>query len=538
MNFIFLSNCRINKNNIEFEFLYKSDKELNKSVFYLTDEKQRKYKCNSSPAPNKVIYSYHNNQGCYITKICINLPLLAYGKLKMVCIQGEEEINLEIRDNKGKIITEKENPYIIFAHQYKIIISKNNIEINEKRRIDSLKYEFKKQIYGIKKYHKLFLFRFLKLKKRKYYLFNDRLLYGDDNAEQLFKNINKNHPQLAKNCYFVLDKKSNSFKRIKKEGKVLKYGSFRHKFKFLNSRMVISSHASYLSNCFNPFHEDEMDLYKDIIQKKFVFVQHGVIMNDVREYLNRELITADLFITSTKSEYNYICSEDFMYFSEMVVGTGLPRFDRLTNNKSKPIILISPTWRVLKENEEFKDSNYYKVFKNLLQNKKIKELLDKNNYKIKFLLHPVFAQYKSLFEELANDKIEILESSKIKYFELFNECSIFITDYSSIHYDVAFLKKPIIYYQFDQKYFFENHYKSGYFNYEKDGFGSVVKTENYLIDELEYYIKNNCKIKKEYENKINNTFIYTDHQNSERVFKEICKIDKKDEKDYRFNNVH
>ena len=73
----------------------------------------------------------------------------------------------------------------------------------------------------------------------------------------------------------------------------------------------------------------------------------------------------------------------------------------------------------------------------------------------------MFAKYKKLFEELENENIKILETSKIKYFELFNECSIFITDYSSIHFDVAFLKKPIIYYQFDKEYFFKKHYQLG-----------------------------------------------------------------------------
>lgn len=69
---------------------------------------------------------------------------------------------------------------------------------------------------GIKKYKKIFIFRFLKFKKRKYYLFNDRLLYGDDNGEQLFKYINENHSEFARRCFFVLDKNSSSIGRIRK----------------------------------------------------------------------------------------------------------------------------------------------------------------------------------------------------------------------------------------------------------------------------------------------------------------------------------
>lgn len=89
-----------------------------------------------------------------------------------------------------------------------------------------------------------------------------------------------------------------------------------------------------------------MPVYKDIINKKFVFLQHSVIMNDVRQYLNREFTTADLFVTSTNDEYNYIKQKDFLYEPNMVICTGLPRFDKLENNIKEKIILISPTWRV------------------------------------------------------------------------------------------------------------------------------------------------------------------------------------------------
>jgi len=280
-----------------------------------------------------------------------------------------------------------------------------------------------------------------------------------------------------------------------------------------------------------------MDIYKDIINKKFVFLQHGIIMNDVREYLNRELTTADLFVTSTKTEFKYISSEDFMYEPNMVVGTGLPRFDKLKNEINK-IILISPTWRNLDKKIKFEDSEYYKVYKSLLANKKLNKLLKIYDYKIRFLLHPVFAEHKHLFNTFSNECVEILESSKIRYFELFNNCSIFITDYSSIHYDVATLKKPIIYYQFDKSYFFRNHYRSGYFDYEKDGLGKVVKKEEEILKEIQYYLQNNCEIDEEYKKRIENMFIHLDNNNCQRLYEEIIKLDRNNDINYRFNNTH
>ena len=64
-------------------------------------------------------------------------------------------------------------------------------------------------------------------------MFNDRIQFGDDNAEELFKYINTNNKKMAKRCYFVLDKHSDRIKELKKIGKVLKFGSFLHKIKYM-----------------------------------------------------------------------------------------------------------------------------------------------------------------------------------------------------------------------------------------------------------------------------------------------------------------
>ena len=359
MKFINLSNVKINDSTIEMEFLYKDTSISNDTCIYIEDSSQKRYICDVKKCNNKIIFSYYDGKEVDMAKVSIKLPILNYGMMRIWLKDENGVTNLKIHDNKNEIITSKENPYIIFTQKNKIQILEEGIDITSKKYGSKFKYELNKQIYGLKKYKKLFIYRFLKNRKPKYYLFNDRLLYGDDNAEELFSYVNKNYPKFAKRCYFILDKKSSSINRIKKIGKVLKFGSFMHRIKFINCRIVLSSHSSYLGNCFNPFNVEEMDIYKDIINKKFVFLQHGITMNDVREYLNRELTTADLFVTSTKTEFEYISSEDFMYESGMVVGTGLPRFDKLKNEINK-VILISPTWRNLDKKIEFKDFTFTK----------------------------------------------------------------------------------------------------------------------------------------------------------------------------------
>ena len=56
-------------------------------------------------------------------------------------------------------------------------------------------------------------------------------------------------------------------------------------------------------------------VYKDKINKQFVFLQHGVIMNDVHNFLNREHIIADLFILVKLDNSSYINNGHYIHTS-------------------------------------------------------------------------------------------------------------------------------------------------------------------------------------------------------------------------------
>jgi len=74
------------------------------------------------------------------------------------------------------------------------------------------------------------------------------------------------------------------------------------------------------------------------------------------------------------------------------------------------------------------------------------------------------------------------------------ESSLLVTDYSSVFFDFAYMRKPILYFWFDEEKFFATQYDKGYFGCRKDGFGRVVKTKgevvNFLINKLENGMKN------------------------------------------------
>lgn len=539
MNYINLTNVNLINEKIVFEFLYKAKEIKEGTQIYLENEKIDLYYAKITKAPQKIVYTYFDKEEVEVAKVMIEVDLQKLGAFEIKVNDGENAVKLQILNNQNLEIASKKNPYKIFTKRCTINITNDKIIIKKRRLFSKFNYELKKQLYSIKKYHKIAKYRFCK-GTRKYYLFNDRLMYGDDNAEELFKYVNEKKEPIAKRSYFVLDAKSKAKDRISKLGKVVTYGSSKHKKMFINCKMVISSHSSFLDKCFNPFSDEEMDMYKDLINKKFVFLPHGIIMNDIRIYTNRELTTADLFTTSLEREYEYLASDDYMYEPEQLVKTGLTRYDRLVDRHQK-IILISPTWRNYGEGftlDKLEETDYYKAYTSLLKNEELDELLEQYGYTVKFLLHPVFQDKIDLFKKCETSNVKIISSSDNRYSDLFCECSMLITDYSSIHYDVATMKKPIIYYQFDKEFFFGNHYGAGYFSYDQDGFGPVIETEEKLINYVRYLLERDCKTENVYLKKIEDTFSFLDHDNCKRVMEYINKLDQDKSKDYRFNLNH
>jgi CDP-glycerol glycerophosphotransferase (TagB/SpsB family) len=70
--------------------------------------------------------------------------------------------------------------------------------------------------------------------------------------------------------------------------------------------------------------------------------------------------------------------------------------------------------------------------------------------------------------------------------------------------------------------------EDSFFEYETMGFGEVIKSEDELIDSLIEYMENDCQMKNEYVERVENFFIYTDKNNCKRVYDKIKEIPLKD----------
>ena len=368
-----------------------------------------------------------------------------------------------------------------------------------------------------------------KIKKNEIWIITDRPDRAGDNGEYFFKYLKKKNPK-GKAIYFVIRKNCSDYKRLKKLGNVLDLNSKKYLNIFLNADKVISSMS--ISWVDNPFGEDRKYI-KDLFHYDLIFLGHGITKDDVSNFLSKQKKNYNLFITSTKREHKFILNSNFGYNRNNVILTGFPRYDNLyrlnqIKNREK-IIFIAPTWRInIKgttnkityesiHSETFKYTDYFNFYNNLINNEKLIEAMKKCNYTGIFCLHPSFS---SQYKDFTRNNIFLIEN-KCNYQKNILKSSLLVTDYSSIFFDFAYLRKPIIYGQFDYEDYRNNHYKNGYFNYEKDGFGPVIHDFDSIVNHIIYEIENNCLLRKKYLKRINKFFTFFDDHNNDRLYMEI-----------------
>lgn len=373
------------------------------------------------------------------------------------------------------------------------------------------------------------------------WIFMDRDNQADDNAEHLYRYVHNTRPDIP--AWFVLQKESHDWQRLSDEGfKLLAFGEPEHEKALESCSRVISSHAAQFAT----------DYFRDkrMTWKKFIFLQHGVIHNDQSALFKPDWKKFDLFITSAIGEYKSIVDDmsPYKFTPKEVALTGLPRHDALINSvvKSEQIILVMPTWRpsllgkVISGTErellpDFVESEYATTWYNFLSNDKLKEAAEISGYKIIFFPHANIQPYLEQYD--LPEHITVLSHSNGSIQDLFLRASIMITDYSSVAFEMAYLNKPVCYYQFDEDDFFnKGHYNKGYYSYREDGFGPVYNDESEVVSFIINSIASNCVLQPAYASKANYFFPYRDGRCCERTVAAIESIDNMELNNYIFTD--
>jgi CDP-glycerol glycerophosphotransferase (TagB/SpsB family) len=274
-------------------------------------------------------------------------------------------------------------------------------------------------------------------------------------------------------------------------------------FKYiLNSKILIQSYS-----LFN-FHE----IVSNVSYLKYLNLNHGIryFKKKIESYDFDHLIRdkRNLILTSP-FEYDLLLKQ-FNHSEKYLHKAGMPKYDRFNNIKKneseKDCILVSFTYRKY-DNSIYNQSLLKKNLKSLLNNNYLISLLGERNIDLIYIPH-----HHDLFRNRNFDENQFI------YAKFYNntflthyieQCSLFITDFSSVAFDFMFQKKPALFYFIDVNDSFDFEEKE-YMKYPNDTiyFGNVFNTEENLINKIEYYIKNKFDIGEEMKKNYNSVFFY------------------------------
>lgn len=300
-----------------------------------------------------------------------------------------------------------------------------------------------------------------------------------DNGYFFMLYLKKYHPEI--HAFYVIAKDSVDYGKM--EGVPhIKRGTFQHYIALFRAEYLISSHIfGYTPNVLAFSILEKYSLIK-LMKGKRVFLQHGIMKHDI-DGLKYPTTILDLFICGAKEEYKYIL-DNYHYPTGVVQLTGLARYDTLRDIPGKKQILIMPTWRKWLNcltQEEFVKSEYFQAYNKLLTSQELIDYLKRSQYTLIFYVHHELQKYAARFKSI-DERIIIAHKSDYDVQILLRESRLLITDYSSICFDFAYMNKPIIFYQFDQKRFFASHYHRGYF--DESRFGPICMTTQAVINTI------------------------------------------------------
>ncbi len=350
----------------------------------------------------------------------------------------------------------------------------------------------------------------------------DKLYKGGDCGEYFYRYMHTRKREVTP--YYVIRKDVPDGKRLAKEGlKPLYYQTWKQRLIYLHASMVFATHSSVHAFC--GFSRWEVRFVQDRLRAVNTCIQHGLSVQDLTADSNRIINNNKRYYCASPCEIENLARPEYDYDPEVLRLTGLARYDGLVDREQKQI-LITPTWRAYiampavmgsarPYNPEFKHTEYYRIFQELLENKKLKETAKRTGYRIIYLLHPILSAQKDDF--LVEGNVEILPATEINYEEILTKSSLMVTDYSGVQFDFAYMRKPVVYFHPPS---LPPHFTDGGFSYEEQGFGEICKTVDELVDELCVYLESGCELKEEYRKREDAFFAFDDHENCRRIFED------------------
>lgn len=365
-----------------------------------------------------------------------------------------------------------------------------------------------------------------KLFVRKFWLVCEERNEARDNGYWFYRWVRENRPK--QKIAYAINKKSPDYAKVKDLGKTVRYGSLSHWFWYIVADRNISSQKGGKPNaavCYL------FEVVLKMRRKNRVFLQHGVIINRL-DWLNYSNTHMRLFVTSAAAEQEFIANT-FGYPKGYVQMLGLSRFDALHDaEREEGLLLVMPTWRnwlgrESRENRglEFSETEYFKVWNGFLHSEKLRSLLESYGKKLLFYPHRNMQKFLGYFTS-DDPRIEIADWRKYDIQDVLKRASLLITDYSSVFFDFSYMRKPVLFYQFDEKEFREKQYAEGYFDYHNTVLGKWTESEEGLCALLEEALAAGMPLLPE--ETVRTFFPLWDTQNRARTYEAICALKRRE----------
>lgn len=359
----------------------------------------------------------------------------------------------------------------------------------------------------------------------------DRDTMAQDNAEAFYRYLTEHHPEV--NAWFVLSDTAPDWARLRGDGfRLVAYGSDEH--------VLLMKHATYLLS-------SQIDAY--IVRPydaaaygagtwRYVFLQHGVTHNNISGWINSKPI--HLMITSTGTEHASIVGDGspYRYTEKQVALTEMPRHDALLRKaaalgEDRPrTILVAPTWRRYLVTpgdgghrrelvEEFLQSLYYTQWSGLLASPRLRSVAAAQDLTIEFAPHPNLQHHVEAFE--LPDHVRVIAYDQHDIQEVIARARLMVTDYSSMGFEAAYLRRPVVYFQFDQADFYSGRhpFRPGDFSYARHGFGPVVTELDAAIDAIAGLAAPGVAVPQPFRQRIEDAYPFRDGRANDRIYDEI-----------------
>lgn len=359
--------------------------------------------------------------------------------------------------------------------------------------------------------------------KRHHWIFSDKIDNPFDSAYATAYAL-ATSPEFASwrpRVHYLVDRKRPLDRQLAPGIKTVSYLSLKYAFLYLIAEVNITSEEGY-----SPFGR-VTDPYRDLLGRQLrVWTGHGLISYDLARLYGKDSQNFSLMTTCVAREHEFLLGGTWGYDEDEVVLTGMTRWDFREHEPARKIYFIF-TWRqelVAKTDpqtflrtydERFAKSEFCRRLEHLLSDRALLDAAKASGYSLCFMPHPIIRPALHYF----NFPPEVVvETESTPWESIYREASLLVTDYSSVAMDMAYLGKPVVYYQFDRDAFRADlGNPSSFYDWEEDGFGKICKEHEDVVADVIRYMDNGCERPSIYEVRAQAFFPKRDQRNGIRA---------------------